>query len=258
MLDAFYRETVDRYRELPLSMRLFVFQFYKFFIYVPLLVVVTGLAGLLAVLVAVVSPLLASRWVARLWARILYKTTLSTLDIEGLASLDTGRSYVVVSNHLSQFDIPVLYGWLPLDLKWVMKKELRQVPAIGVACEAMGHIFLDRSNTEESFRVLQQVKGNLRPGTSILFFPEGTRSRNGKLQAFKIGAFAMAKDLDIAVLPVTVRHTDTILPPDGIDLRPGRARMIVHAPIEIDEVRALSAGELRDRARGIIAAPLAG
>jgi 1-acyl-sn-glycerol-3-phosphate acyltransferase len=67
----------------------------------------------------------------------------------------------------------------------------------------------------------------------------------------------MAKDLDIAVLPVTVLDTDTILPPDGIDLRPGHARMIVHAPIGIDEVRALSAGELRDRARGIIAAPLA-
>lgn len=239
-------------------MKLFLFQFYKFIIYGPLLVLVTGFCGLLVLVVALVSPLHASRWVARIWARILYKSTLSSLDIEGLETLDTRRSYVVVSNHLSQFDIPVLYGWLPLDLKWVMKKELRQVPVIGVACAAMGHIFLDRRNSEESFRVLQEVKSNLNSDISILFFPEGTRSRNGEMQPFKIGAFMMAKDLDIAVLPITVQDTNTILPPDGIDLRPGHARMIIHPPIEVDVVRALSAGELRDRARAVIAAPLAG
>jgi len=120
----------------------------------------------------------------------------------------------------------------------------------------LGHIFLDRADREASIRQLKQVKSELQPGTSILFFAEGTRSRDGKLHEFKKGAFQMARDLEIAILPITVRDTERILPPDGMGLRPGSAQMIIHSPITAEEVAVLGSEELRDKAREIIASGL--
>ena len=89
-------------------------------------------------------------------------------------------------------DIPILYGWLPLDLKWIMKKEVRRIPVIGIGTAMLGHIFLDRSDRKVAVQQLREVKEHLLPGTSILFFPVGTRSRDGKLQAFKLTKVAGA------------------------------------------------------------------
>ena len=170
--------------------------------------------------------------------------------------LDPAKSYILVANHLSLMDIPMLYGWLPLDLKWIMKKEVRNIPVIGVGTAMLGHIFLDRSNHDAAIRELQQLKAHLQPGTSILFFPEGTRSRDGSLHAFKMGAFHMARDLDIPLLPISLRGTDALLTPDGMDLHPGTAEMSIHPAIPVEEVRASSGEQLRDRARNIIASKL--
>jgi 1-acyl-sn-glycerol-3-phosphate acyltransferase len=139
-------------------------------------------------------------------------------------------------------------------LKWVMKKELRKVPVIGIACAALGHIFLDRTNKASAINSLQAAKGSLRPGSSVLFFPEGTRSKNGELLPFKKGAFMLARDIDIPVLPVTVRGTEKILPPGSLKLRPGRAEMIIHPEIAVETVRSMSAEDLALHTRDIIAA----
>lgn len=233
-----------------------LYSIYKWLIYVPGLLLSTFFSFLGVVITAVFSPRLASRWFASAWARSLLHMVPASLEIIEEHPLDSSQSYIVVANHRSLFDIPVLYGWLQLDLKWVMKKELRKVPMIGLGCERMGHIFLDRANRQSSMKQLQQVKKTLQPGTSIMFFPEGTRSRDGNMRPFKAGAFVMAKDLDLPILPVTVKDTDTIMPPDGLDLRPGRAQMIIHAPIPLEEVRELDANALRDKARVIIAESL--
>lgn len=233
-----------------------LYQIYKWCIYIPMLLLSTVVNFIGVVITAVFSPRLASRWFASFWARSLLRMVPAGLNVIEDHPLDRAQSYIVVANHLSLFDIPVLYGWLNLDLKWVMKKELRKVPLIGYGCEKMGHIFLDRSNRQSALKQLQELKDSLQPGTSILFFPEGTRSRDGVMRPFKVGAFLMAKDLDLPVLPVTVRDTDTILPPDGMDLRPSRAQMIIHSPISVDEVRASTPEALRDKARASIAAAL--
>lgn len=229
---------------------------YKWLIYIPGLGLVTFVNFLGVLVVAPFSPRKASRWFAGMWARTLLRMVPAKLEAIGGHSVDPARSYVIVANHQSLFDIPVLYGWLKLDLKWVMKKELRKVPLIGWGCALMGHIFLDRSNRQASILQLKQVKEELLPGTSILFFPEGSRSRDGKIKPFKAGAFIMAKDLELPVLPITVKNTDTILPPGGMNLSPGSAQMIIHPPIDVDQVRRASPDQLRDKARQIIAAPL--
>lgn len=230
-----------------------LYPIYRYFIYVPWLLLWTGFNFLGVVLVAPFSPRYASRWFGRLWGRGLIYLVPSAVEVIGEADLDKSQPYIVVANHLSLIDIPALYGWLKLDLKWVAKKEVRKVPLIGGGCALLGHIFLDRSNREVAIQQLREVKKTLMPGTSILFFAEGTRSRDGKMQAFKKGPFQMAKDLEIAILPITIRNTDKILPPDGMGLRPGRAQMVLHAPIPVAEVCRSSCEGLRDTARANIA-----
>jgi 1-acyl-sn-glycerol-3-phosphate acyltransferase len=233
-----------------------LYPIYKWLIYIPGLGLITLVNFLGVVLVAPFSPRLASRWFAGMWARSLMYLVPAKLTVYGEENLPLHPSYIVVANHLSLMDIPILYGWLDLDLKWVMKKELRKVPLIGGGCAMLGHIFIDRSNRAVALRQLEDVKRELEPGISILFFPEGSRSRDGTLKRFKNGAFVMAKDLDLPILPITLTNADTILPPDGMDLRPGSAQMIIHPPIGIAEVRDSSSEQLRDRSRAIIASRL--
>lgn len=204
-------------------------------------------------LVAPFSPRLASRWFGGNWGRGLLWAVPTRPSITGLENIDPATPYVVVANHLSLIDIPLLYGWLPLDLKWIMKEEVRKIPLIGSGTALLGHIFLDRRHHDVAVRELQRVKENLQPGTSIMFFPEGTRSRSGQLQAFKMGAFHMAQDLQIPILPVTLVGTDRILTPDGMDLHPGTARMYIHPAIGLEEVRSFGPETLRDHTREIIA-----
>ena len=229
---------------------------YKYLVYIPFVIIWTLLNFLGVVVVAPFSPRKASRWFGGLWGRGLVRAIPARLHITGLEHLDPAKSYILVANHLSLMDIPMLYGWLPLDLKWIMKKEVRNIPVIGIGTAMLGHIFLDRSNHDAAIRELQQLKAHLQPGTSILFFPEGTRSRDGRLHAFKMGAFHLARDLDIPLLPISIRGTDALLTPDGMDLHPGTAEMSIHPAIPVEEVRASSGEQLRDRARNIIASKL--
>ena len=233
-----------------------LYQIYKFIVYIPFLVLWTVLNFIGVVLVAPFSPRLASRWFAGNWGRGLMWGVPSRVVVKGGEHVDAGASYILVANHLSLMDIPLLYGWLPLDLKWIMKKEVRRIPIIGIGTAMLGHVFLDRSNRQAAIRELEQVKEDLLPGTSILFFPEGTRSRNGELQDFKMGAFHMAKDLELPILPISLVGTDQILTPDGMDLFPGTARMIFHPSIPVEAVRESSGEELRDRSRAVIAGVL--
>jgi len=167
------------------------------------------------------------------WARLNSWVTPILVQIRGRENIDKAQSYVIVSNHQSQYDIFVLYGWLGIDFKWVMKIELRKVPALGIACEKIGHIFIDRSNTEAALHSLDEAKSKIVNGTSVIFFPEGTRSKDGNLGRFKKGAFKMALDLDIPILPVTISGTRAILPTKTIDIFPGRAYMTIHPPVDI-------------------------
>lgn len=225
--------------------------------------VVTTLAGLNTLILAIpcllcclFSPKLASRVFARLWARINVYITPAQVQVYGRENLNSDQSYVVVANHLSQFDIFALYGWLDLDLKWVMKAEMRQIPIVGIACKAMGHIFIDRKNREKALRALKEAQTRLVDGTSVLFFPEGTRSESGKLQAFKKGAFVMAKDLELPILPITVIGSNEVLPTNTFDLKPGTIHVVIHPPIPATEVCEQSADYLLNTARTQIASAL--
>lgn len=233
-----------------------LYPLYKYLVYIPWLLLWTSINFLGVLVVAPFSQQKASRWFGGMWGRGLLRMVPAKLLISGGRDLDRRQPYIVVSNHMSLIDILILYGWLDLDLKWVIKKEVRKLPLIGSGCALLGHIFLDRCDTQASIEELQRVKGSLVPGTSILFFPEGTRSHDGKLQQFKMGAFHMAQDLDLPILPITITGANAILPPHNINLRPGSVQMNIHPAISIDEVRSATSEQLRDHAREVIGAGL--
>jgi len=208
--------------------------------------------SLTAIFATLVNPHFASRVFGATWARWLAYLTPIRGIVEDDGNSDRSRSYVVVSNHQSMYDILVIYGWLALDLKWVMKKELRKIPGIGIGCEKAGHIFIDRKNPKAARKTLEEALARLGEGIGILFFPEGTRSTSGRLLPFKKGAFRTAIEQQLPVLPVTIVGTRDILPNKTLTPFPGRARLVVHPCIETRGMEISRIDELMEAARHAI------
>jgi 1-acyl-sn-glycerol-3-phosphate acyltransferase len=241
----------------PRSWRWWLYQPYKWLVVLPVLVLSTVVLGIIAILASfVVKPSRVSALTGAPWARLNARVTPMLIEVSGRSHLNPAQSYVLVSNHQSLYDILLLYGWLGIDFRWVMKKELRKIPVLGVACERMGHIFIDRSNRKAALATIENARKRITNGTSVLFFPEGTRTKDGRLGRFKTGAFRMAIDLKLPVLPMTILGTREILPAGSRELRPGRARLIIHPPVSTEGLDAGGFQDLLDEVRGIIAAPL--
>ena len=209
------------------------YQLYAWLIFLPLVIVLTLLFSMLTVIFAtLINPEWASRVFAATWGRVLAYLTPVSVTVEGAENARREQSYVVVSNHQSQYDILLIYGWLKLDLKWVMKKELRKIPGIGIGCEKAGHIFVDRRDPKQARKAIREAIDHLSRGVGILFFPEGTRSRDGRLLSFKKGAFRLAIDQELPLLPVTLVGTRNVLPAKSLRLFPGSIKMVIHPEIE--------------------------
>ncbi len=230
-----------------------LYQPYKWLVLVPVFAISTPFFGLLGgVLAVVISPKIGSYVSGTGWSRLNAFLTPMLVTVVGREHHDTSQSYVIIANHQSGYDIYVIYGWLRQDFKWVLKQELRRVPGLGIGCEKMGHIYVDRSNTDAALRSIEQAKRRIVDGTSVLFFPEGTRSEDGKLLPFKKGAFRMALDLGLPILPVTIVGTREILPPNTMRAFPGRAKLIFHPPIDIAGYERRNMRKLIDRVRATI------
>jgi 1-acyl-sn-glycerol-3-phosphate acyltransferase len=236
-----------------------VYQPYKWLFFIPFLALNTVLFGIIAVLVSwLVNQRIGSYFGGVVWSRLNAILTPMLVKVEGRDHIDDKTSYVVISNHQSLYDIFLIYGWLGIDIKWVMKKELGKIPGIGFGSRKVGHIFLDRSNSRVALESLNEAKKKLVNGTSVVIFPEGTRSKDGQTGNFKKGAFKLALDLNLPVLPVTIIGTRKILPTGTINLLPGRVRMIIHNPIDINQYNEESMQDLMLAARKIIASPIGG
>jgi len=230
---------------------------WRWIVVAPFLVMSTVIFATLVIIFSAFGfPNLASRLFARSWARINSAVSLMSVQLDGAENIDTKQSYVIVANHQSLVDIYVLYGFLPIDIKWVMKQELRSIPMLGLACDMMGHIYIDRSNTEAALESIENARSRINGGISVVFFPEGTRSRDGALGSFKRGAFRLAIDLGIPVLPVTIHETRHVLPSDSTELVPGEVRLEILEPIPTEGLTVDDVHELSDRTRRAIARSL--
>ena len=175
----------------------------------------------------------------------------------GLERLDPRKAYLFMSNHQSNFDIPILIVALEtFQLRWVSKREVRKVPVLGLCMQVTHQVWVDRESPTQAVAVIRQVKKLLDAGISVMFFPEGTRTRDGRLQAFKPGGFAVAVEAKVPVVPVTINGSRAIWPPGGLQLRPGTVEVVFGEPIQIDPHlnKKTARGELLTKVQKAIAA----
>lgn len=171
----------------------------------------------------------------RLWARSVLRVCGITIRVRGRERLDLTRAYLFMANHQSNFDIPILMAaFEAFQVRWVSKREVRKVPVIGLCLVRTHQVLVDRESPTQAIAVIRQVRSLLAAGISVIFFPEGTRTRDGRLQAFKPGGFAVAVEAGVPVVPITVNGSRAIWPPGGLDLRPGTVDVEFSEPIIID------------------------
>jgi 1-acyl-sn-glycerol-3-phosphate acyltransferase len=194
---------------------------------------------------------------ARAWSRAWLWASGSSLEIVGSEHVDRSRSHVVVANHLSVLDIMVCFLAVPLPIRFLAKKELFSIPILAPAMRSIGIVEVDReARSAVHEKVNRQAKELVASGRSLIIYPEGTRSRDGSLRAFKKGAFTMAIAGGIPVLPVTISGTYEAWPPGKIWVYGGPLRAEIHPPIETKEMGRDDTTRLTDQARSAIASGL--
>ena len=232
-----------------------IYQPYKWLFFFPFLIINTLFFSLTSIMLSFFNQK-AGSCCGVLWARLNMMVTPVFLKISGKENIQKNTSYIIVINHQSYYDIFLIYGWVDIDIKWIMKQELRKIPGLGLSCEKIGHIFIDRSNTQVAIESMNKVKNKLVNGTSVVIFPEGTRSKTNEIGAFKRGAFRLAFDIGLPILPITLVGEKGILPYNLLNLLPGRAQMIIHKPVDINKYSLEEITTLMEDVSDIISAPL--
>lgn len=170
--------------------------------------------------------------VPRIWARMICWCAGVEVTLEGNTNLDAGKTYIFAANHQSQFDIAVLQGYLGFDFRWMAKKELFSIPLFGAGMRAAGAISVNRSHGRQALQSLNEAAQQISDGTSVVIFPEGTRSPSGELQDFKSGAMVLAIKARVPVVPVAIIGTHEILAKGKLLSRSGRVRIRIGKPID--------------------------
>lgn len=233
------------------------FQLYTWLIIIPISWFITALIALLSIIFSVLfNDRWASKWVAPWWGRLIILISFSKVCVLGKEFVNLKQSYIIVCNHQSIYDMLAIYGYLPIEIKWVMKKELEKMPFVGSACKALGHVFVDRKNSQAAKESLIAAKDKISDGVSAFFFPEGTRGKNGELIAFKKGAFRMAKTLELPILPLTISGTNKVMAANSFNICPHKIILTIHPEICIDEVRTSTVSELLNLSKSIISSKL--
>lgn len=148
----------------------------------------------------------------RFWGRVICACCGVRVKVEGLENISQHDNYIFVANHASQFDIFCFQGYFPHDFRWIAKKELFKIPFFGPAMRRAGFISMDRSQGRQALRSLNEAAQRIAAGTSVLIFPEGTRTPDGRLHPFKAGAVLLAIKSGVPVVPVGFNGTYSILP----------------------------------------------
>jgi len=169
----------------------------------------------------------APRW----WSRTISRCSGVTVQVEGMDNLEVDRPYIFAANHQSQFDIFALDGYFMVDFRWLAKKELLRIPLVGLAMKLAGTVFIDRSRGRQAMKSLAEAAQRIADGTSVVIFPEGTRSRDGFLQPFKSGGMYLAIKSGVDIVPMSIIGGFEILPKGRFLSRPGQIKIRIGKPV---------------------------
>lgn len=174
-------------------------------------------------------------WAPRAWARLILRASGVKVVLENAEAIDPERAQILVVNHNSWYDVLALTTYIPGQFVFVAKKEIADVPIFGAAVSACGHIYIDRQDRNRAVESLEMARRSLEDRTpTVIMFPEGTRSRTGELQAFKKGAFVLAIQTGVEVVPAAISGSREIMKKGSWLVRPGTVRIRFGDPIPVE------------------------
>ncbi len=230
---------------------------YQWVVVFPIMLVIT----LLTAIITIIGCKLGDGhfwgyWPGRIWSRATCALCLLPVNVIGRENMDPDKSYVFVANHQGAFDIFLIYGYLNKSFKWIMKDSLRKMPFVGDACESAGHIFIDDSGARGVATSILKARRALRDGSSVVIFPEGARTLDGKMKRFKKGAFQLALGMNVSIVPVTIEGPYKVMKRGTKTLSPHRMSLTIHPAIEVDNKREGELERVMSESREVIASAL--
>jgi 1-acyl-sn-glycerol-3-phosphate acyltransferase len=191
-------------------------------------------------------------YIGKFWSLLNIFLSGTRLTIRGKEKINTNLTHIVMSNHQSLFDVWALIGKIPLQIRWIVKDEIRKIPIFGYTLERMGHIYVDRKKRAAAYISLETAAGKIKNGTSVIIFPEGTRSNDGHLLKFRMGGIIMALKSGVPILPVTVNGSRFVLPKNTLALMPGKIEVVVGDVIDASTYDENNKNELMEKIRSAI------
>ncbi len=211
---------------------IYLFRIYQWLIAAPILLILTILTALVTI---IGSSLGGSQWWGyyppKLWSKCVCLLWMIRVKVVGKENIDNKTSYVFAANHQGAFDIWSIYGYLGHNFKWLMKKSLEKVPFVGYACKCAGNVFVDDSSIAGIKETISHAEKSLKNGMSLVIFPEGTRTHDGKIQNFKRGAFMLASEFALPVVPITINGSFKAMPRSTYNVTPTTIQIVIHKPI---------------------------
>lgn len=197
-----------------------------------------------------------SHRVASLWAWLILKICMVRVEVEGATNLERGRTYVLASNHQSLFDTPILFAYLPLSFRILYKRSLNRIPFLGWHLFMSGHIGVERESPTRARESLDHAAGRIRNGTSVAVFPEGTRSYDGVMRAFKKGSFRLAIKAGAPIVPTTIVDSHLVMKRGRVTVYPRTVKLVIDRPIPVDGLGEDQAEVLMKQVREVVSTNL--
>lgn len=215
---------------------IYFFRIYQWLIAAPILLVLTIVTALVTIVgCSIGNGNYWGYWPAHWWSRCVCFFFCVKIKVKGRENISRDTSYVFVANHQGAFDIWSIYGYLNHNFKWLMKKGLEKIFLVGYACKIAHHIFVDDTKLASIRETIEESEETLRDGMSLVIFPEGSRTWDGKMIPFKRGAFLLASEFKLPVVPITIDGAFRAMPRSTYNVTPGTITMTIHKPIEPGE-----------------------
>lgn len=229
------------------------FLIYEVFIFLPILIIASILTAIIVMVgVSIGNKNFWSYYPPKYWSKLICRIALCRVNVVKKVKLDPKQSYIFVPNHQGAFDIFLIYGYLGVNIKWVQKQELRKIPFVGKASEMAGHVFVDQTSLKSMKETIHKAEEQITDGVSMTIFPEGARTATGKMGRFKRGAFVIAKEMGLPVVPITINGAYDVMKIHTYLINPGKLELIVHEPIEMKDVLDEDLHKIVDKSREII------
>ena len=209
------------------------YRIYQILFMLPVLLTATIITALIT---TIGSILFGGRWwgywPAHCWAKLFCILSFVRVTVKGRENISKGTSYVFVANHQGAYDIFAIYGYLGHNFKWMMKKALERIPLVGYSCRRAGHIYVDNRTPAAIRQTMADAERQLAGGMSVVVFPEGSLTLDGKVHTFRRGAYTLAVEFGLPVVPLTIDGAYKVMPRTALLPRPGHITLTIHRPIE--------------------------